>query len=272
MDNYYEIPKVSNSSLSHFAKSPAHYQHYVLNGMSDTPSMKFGRLYHMAILEREMVKENYIVFNDAKRPNPKMTMAANVNKEWKAQIESEAEKTGKELISKDDADKVNAMFKVIFADPYAREMIQAKGETEKAYFWTDEETGIEMKCKVDKEYLPIVPDLKTTTDASPENFPRTCFKYGYHRQAAIYLDGTGGTKYRIIAQETAPPYAVTIFQPSEDFIWQGRMEYKGLLADLKICRERFGSEYDPENVWPGYGWKASAFELDLPRWAQMDKD
>jgi len=275
---YRAIQRVSNSALSHLLKSPMKYQYFVLNGMEDTDSLRFGRLYHMAILEgKEAIAAKYKVFDPEDRPNKAISktsgkpygMTAKENKAWKADLEAKAAASGMELITTDDRDKVIEMYKALYRVPDALEIMRAEGECEKVVLWTDEETGIECKAKLDKEMPSMVPDLKTTRDASEAEFIRSAYKYGYYRQAAFYLDGSGKKKCRIIAQETIPPYDVNVFHPSEDFIWLGRTEYKGLLNQIKILRDKYGSEFDPANKWPGYSWKGPS-ELGLPPWVKID--
>ena len=66
-------------------------------------------------------------------------------------------------------------------------------------------------------------DFKTTLDARPSEFERSIFKYGYHRQGAMYLEaaaahGIPAKHYVIIASEKVPPYGTCIYRLTEGAI------------------------------------------------------
>ena len=121
-------------------------------------------------------------------------------------------------------------------------------------------------CKIRPDKLPgngICVDIKTTDDASPEGFSKSCANYGYHIQAAFYLEGltriTGEQHdtFVFIAVEKTPPYGIGVYYASHDFIAKGR-ELMGKALDIY-------SECLKTNLWPCYS--AEAKELNLPRWA-----
>ncbi len=132
-------------------------------------------------------------------------------------------------------------------------------------FDVDPDTGIEIKgqpdvCLVDEN---IIVDLKTTGDASPGEFERSVLKYGYHIQAAFYIDmvkrkhclaNEPEPKFLILALEKSPPYCVASYYLNDEFIEYGRSEYKRALEIYKNCNGKF----------PGYGSKPK--ELFLPNW------
>lgn len=94
-------------------------------------------------------------------------------------------------------------------------------------------------------------DLKTAADASDEGFHSACYKFGYHVQAAYYMDllsavGRKVTTFVFIVVETKPPFAIAIhYMPSDAYeISEGRKLYTRWLKEYSQCLET--------NQWPGY--------------------
>jgi len=54
---------ISNSQLSAFKKSPAHWLHYIMQERVQTPAMLFGSVAHCLALERERFEEKYFYFD-----------------------------------------------------------------------------------------------------------------------------------------------------------------------------------------------------------------
>ena len=135
-------------------------------------------------------------------------------------------------------------------DPFASKLLS--GEREKPYFWTDEMTGEDCKCRVDvlnTEYRqPIVVDVKSTADASTESFIRSAINYGYDFQAAMYSEGVErniGKKplFVFIAVEKDPPFSVNILQADELMLRRGYdlfREYIGIYHDCKVTGNFYG--------------------------------
>ena len=148
--------------------------------------------------------------------------------------------------------------------------ILRNGAPEQSVFWIDPETGVLCKCRPDWLCEPnpnsAILDVKTTVDASPEGFARAVFKYGYHRQAAWYLDGveaaTGMTpdSFMFLALEKTNPFAHAFYYADEQMIEQGRIENRALLRRYADCLA--------EDKWPGYDEKL--LPLSLPRWAMIN--
>jgi exodeoxyribonuclease VIII len=135
--------------------------------------------------------------------------------------------------------------------------------TEHCYFWRDAETGLE--CKARPDYLRadnIYIDLKTTDDASHEEFSRSVAKWAYFRQAAFYTDGLKAATGRdlagcvLIAVEKEPPYGVAVYVLDDTAIEFGRLKYKQALYTIAECRKR--------NEWPGYPTETQT--IVLPGW------
>lgn len=240
---YEDSPAVNKSTLWEMRKSPLHYWHLMHDTpKEDTAAMKFGRAVHSRLLEPVEFSANYAVAPECDRRT----------KEGKA-IWAELMESGKEVISASDMEAITGMENEFPAD------LIACAQTEVPLFWTDNETGVECKGRLDAITEDYVIDYKTTTNAATDAFMREALRYGYDLQAAMYLEAARANGYHpkgfiFIAQEKTAPYLVNVLHAGDAFIDRGLWIMRDLLAKYKECRD--------SDVWPGYGVN----ELILPEW------
>lgn len=252
---YRQHPAVNKSTLWEMRKSPAHYKWSLEHQREDTAALKFGRAFHMAVLQPEEFNSSYLIAPDIDR----RTKAG--REAWQQFL---AEAGNKELISQSDYDMINGMYEAIWTNDDAKALLE-ECETEKPVFWVDDATGIECKCKMDAVKPGTLVDLKSCGDASTNAFMREALKYGYDVQSAHYLRGyrsiyTEQAAFWFIAAEKTPPYAVNVIRASDAFIDRGTWTLIDLMDKLKECRDK--------DEWPGYGTN----ELVLPEWAALPDD
>ena len=250
-------PAISRSELFKISESPEKFKYYKDNPEEPTPALIFGQLLHKMVLQPETLLDEF-----AKMPN--------VDRRTKAGKEEYSEfvlkSVGKTIVTSDQYAKAIEMSTVLYSNPYVMKLLA--GEKEVPYFWTDEDTGEECKCRADCittiGNMPMVIDLKTASCADNQTFTREAIKYGYEFQAAMYLDGIDkctGTKHGFvfIVIEKDPPYAVNIFQADDLFIKHGYdlfREYIGIYHDCKTTGN-----------WYGYlGKFDNVNNLSLPAW------
>lgn len=243
---------VSNSYLSRLNICPAAAK----VKQDDTTDMSFGRSLHAFILDGETAFSQGVAI----RPDVNLR-----TKDGKAQIEAFLQaNTGKDIISADDYEAIKSMAAAVNTHPLAGHMIN-EGNNEVSIFWTDPFSGINCKARPDKvtSSQSVIIDLKKTRDASERGFTRSILQYGYHRQAAFYLDGmkkVTGNNYDIfalIAVEDKAPFRVEVYTLSPEFIEYGRQEYRRLISIECQCRN--------ENNWPNYNNKGVT-EIELPHY------
>lgn len=249
MNDYEAINAVNKSTLWWLRKSPAHYQWALTSETPDTPALRFGRAVHAAILEPGKYASEYVAFSGDRRTKTG-------KEEYQALMDS-----GKEIISREDATNVLEMVNEL---PTSARVLLIPTEKEKVLLWTDPESGVKCKGRLDAICKGLVIDYKTTSDASTDAFAREAMRYGYDLQAAMYLtaaelNGYGKCDFVFIAQEKTAPYAVNIIRASEAFVDRGRWIMRDLLKKWKECNET--------GEWPGYGEN----ELIIPEWAVMDE-
>ena len=254
---YRQRPGISSSELKKIMITPAHYKHWKENPQEDTPALLFGRSAHKYILE---TYDFYTEFAVA----PNVDRRTKEGKEEWARFVADSE--GKDVITQEQFEQIEEMRKVMLATPFVSKLIN--GEHEISYFWVDEDTGLECKCRPDSinHKLKIVVDYKTCDNAETEHFMKQAIRLGYDLQASYYLDGVKANTdedyiFVFIAQEKKPPYAVNILQADDIFIRSGREVYKAMLQTYKDCSE--------SGVWYGYlGAENQINSLGVPKWIE----
>jgi exodeoxyribonuclease VIII len=243
--------------------------------MKETEAIRFGRAYHAFVLTPGEFQNEYFVMNDIEvyaqlinkgYKSPRMT------KEYKEWAAAEGVKAGaRTTIDGEQYQKMVDMSAVLTSYPFARKLLQG-GVAEIGYAGTIETIAGEIEIKMKPDYVnndkAVIVDLKTAADSSAAGFARAAASYDYHIQAAFYKDMMqlkDATSYSFffVAQETEKPYAVNVFEASDQFINQGKYEYELLLSLYKYCLDN--------NRWPSYEVfnqnKYGIQQLDLPAYA-----
>src|SRR5688572_10037218 len=170
-----ELGVVSNTALKHVRRSLAHYKAWI-DGTGvdkDTPAKTFGRAFHCALLEPEKFRQTYVgmpKFGDLRKSENKA-----------AKTEWEAAHADAEPLAFDDMLTLIGMSDSVRAHPLASQMIR-DGEAELTLSWKDADSGLQCKSRLDYYVrdLAMIADVKTTEDASEEQFEKDVAKYGYH--------------------------------------------------------------------------------------------
>lgn len=178
---------------------------------------------------------------------------------------------GRELITKDEYDAVMSMAVAFINTPAGQYIIGLKGHRETSIYWTDPETGVLCKFRPDFFVEPckalpngLIIDLKSTTDASPEEFGRSAYNFEYHVSAAWYCRGFQQVfktaklpPFLYGAVEKEAPYAPACYSATEE----------QLLLGGKICTDRLRIYADclRTGQWPGYAPQIT--NLPLPQFA-----
>lgn len=263
--DYQRIDAVNQSLLKHFAHSPAHARYEMLHPSEPSASMTMGTAVHAAVLEPDRFKADYVVA-------PKCDKRTNAGKaEW---ADFEAANKGKDWLPEAEYQNALAMASAVRAHPQARALLDGRGKNELTAVWLDEETGVKCKARIDRlttitdcidghdHNWPTIVDIKTTRDASRDKFAKSMIDYGYHIQAAFYIDGLYAIQpvnrlWHIIAVENVPPFGAAVYRIAPASIELGRAKYREHLRRYANCME--------SGVWPGY--PQDIVELDVPAWA-----
>lgn len=256
--DYFSLPSINFSGLSTFKKSPAHYfAEYLAPDREprvETPAMRLGSAIHCYILEPEAFNTRYAVAPEGLDRR---------TKEGKAAF-AELEASGKTVISATDYKTAEGVARSLRAHPLAGDVFDNLIFREQVFTWDDPITGEPCKAKIDGYTQDgILIDIKSTEDASTDSFMRSIARYGYHRQAAWYMDAVAHNNlkvqiYLIAAFEKARPYACQFFYLDHEAIRAGRDENRLLLDRFSECKK--------QNYWPGYSEKIE--QIGLPGWYQ----
>lgn len=240
---------VSNSYLSKLNKCPAAAK----IPTKETESMIFGRAAHTLILEGKEAFENQFAICE---PIDKRTKDGRETH----RLFKEAN-IAKDIIMQEDYNVLVGMATAVQSHPFETQLLH-EGISESTIIWTDEETGIQCKCRPDRtpaNNKGVLVDLKTTQDIN--SFRKSVLGYGYARQAAFYTEGvkkiTGENydAFAFIAVEKDPPYRTEVFVLDSDYMQWGYNENHRLLRIEKECRDK--------NHWPHYQ-NAGAEDLFKP--------
>ena len=270
--DYFALPALNISRLKELKRSGLHYQ-YRLDNPATSPSLVLGSAAHCAVLEPERFGRQFAAWS--RRSENTGNLCPRNGQHWE---KFQAANIGKEIITEDECNLALAISSAVRQDPCAARYLEA-GDPEVVLEWeADVEdalkrvTRVPCKGRVDwithLEGVPYLVGLKSARDARPMIFGTSAARLSYHLQWAFYFDGyreiTGHEpKLREIVVESAPPHDVVVYDIPEDVLYQGRDEYRALMAHLRQCEERqewLGAANGTEQI------------LTLPSWVYPAQD
>ena len=153
------------------------------------------------------------------------------------------------------------------------QQLLARGEAEVSAFWTDPITKVECRCRPDFVYplsnsSVVLLDVKTFSNAAPDEFRRQCARKRYHVQDTFYSMGFSAAagvsveRFVFIVVETEWPYAAAAYMLGNESREEGYLECHRLLDLYEECA-RTGK-------WPSYTEKTT--QIDLPSYAFTSKE
>jgi exodeoxyribonuclease VIII len=240
---YRAVDAINISSLKHMSRSPAHYRAALEHPREATAAQLLGSMLHATVAEPQST--HYVV-----RPDD-LSFASKEGKAWR-------DAQTLPILGSDDANCVKAMYRALWNHYYAGSIIFGS-DKEVSAFDLHKPTGLLLKGRIDlfnldrSENVVTIADVKTTDDASPGEFARTVRKWGYHRQAAYYMDLVGAHRFFFLVVEKAPPYAVAVYELDDRTIEAGREANERDLATLATCIKT--------NSWPAY--KADVIKIGI---------
>lgn len=254
---YRRHPAISRSELWRIHESPQKFQYFKEHPEDPTLALLFGQVFHKMALEPDTFLNEFAVMPDIDRRT----------KEGKQRLAEFLEQAENKTVAPSEMyEQAQAMCAALTAVSFAQKLLN--GSREVPFFWVDELTGEECKCRVDclnTQYSqPIVVDVKSATDASTDVFIRDAIKYGYDFQAAMYSEGVSKhlqqkPLFVFIVVEKTPPYAVNILQADELLLKRGRNIFRDCIETYHDCKM--------SGNWYGYLGKNNQINtLALPAW------
>lgn len=254
-------PSLSSSGARRLlATCPAKFWHERNSPPQPSTALRVGSAAHEWILEGDRWPQHHYVLPE------NFNRAATRKQAAEIAAAEEAEAAGKRLITADEFAAIKAMHAALAAHEYAMQAF-TDGLAEQTLIWKDPEFGI--WCRARPDYLRIglrlVPEYKSTIDASPDALPKTIARWGYHAQAAWVLDGleqcavVEGASFIFFFQEKDPPYLVAPAVLDPQAMGWGRVQNRKAKEVFARCLER--------DEWPGYS--DDIITIGLPRWAEL---
>jgi len=259
-----KTPGISASGLIRIARSPAHFKEYLEHPPEPTAAMARGSAIHTAILEPEKFGSEYTVLDDeeiCERIGGAKPRATKLYKEWRAQWDFEH--VGKKVLTANDYDLTLRIAEKVLNHPTASQLLAEPSETEGTLQWTDEKTGVQLKCRPDRRVLAgRLLDIKTTTDARPDAFSKSIFTYAYYLQASTYLEGVRtvckqrNVPFTFIAVETDAPHGIAVYELDQTACELGDIEFRRCVDLYARCAAA--------DEWPDY--PTGIMPISVPAW------
>jgi len=217
--DYHALRYVNASSLKAGRTSMAHMRLAMAGGGGSSPAKELGTLAHRLILEPE---SRHLItlapdFGDLRTKAGKEAKAA-----WMANLKPDMEVVDAEVFA-----AASAMAAAADSHRTMRELLNvAGGFNELTIVWTDADTGVRCKARIDR-YITghLILDLKTARAATAFAFTRATVAYGYHLQAAWYrhaiAQATGELLPFVFAVlESSAPYSCALYELDDATITQ----------------------------------------------------
>jgi len=206
-------------------------------------ALEFGTLAHLAVYEPDRLLTECVarpVKDDGK------TIHSTTSKVFK---EFAAQNVGKRLLHPVDLAVTLGLVAAVKASPAVRRLHDRPSLYREQSIVADSDAldtpaGLGLRIRIDQvlegDHGWIVEDLKTTEDASPAAFKKSCWKFRYFERMAFYLDvaeAYTGVRARgaFIAVTKSEPYQVAVYEPRKADIDEGRAMYRASLLELARC-------------------------------------
>ena len=194
---------------------------------------------------------------------PAEVLSSNGQRRGKAYTAWMEEQT-REVVSDTEMEKAVIMADRIKENPRAMELVDSTVATQRCIFWQSPE-GHKLKLRADGDDGLVPWDLKTTS-APIDAFPGKAIQYGYHHQAALYLDGFVAmgllddpfVDFKFLVVQSIPPYRVRVMIFPQQVVYFARAQVYDALEEMKVVEET-QNYFDAEDL--------EVTTMEVPRWA-----
>ena len=243
---YRSHPAISRSELWKIRESPEKFKWYMEHPAPPSDALVFGQLVHCLLLQPEKYDTDFF-------PMPDLNLRSALGRAERDAILNECEKRGITPVKPEQVALARLMAEKCRADSDVAALLD--GAHEQEFFWTDELTGEDCKCRVDvlteQDGKVTIVDFKSTANAMTHAFVRDLYKYGYHFQSGMYCTGVKKClgldylpRFIFIAQEKAAPFSLNRIELPEDVILLGVDLFREYLGIYHECKET--------GIWYGY--------------------
>lgn len=237
-DEYHAHHAISQSGI--WLAYTQSWEHYRKRKIEKTNKMTLGSAVHIAVLQPNLFESSVKKGPEDRRGN-----------KWKDLVE-ECETYGGIPLTSGDYEKCLWMRDNAHKNRKVRLLTGDGCLVEHSAFWTDPETGVECRGRVDihNVNIGINADLKTSASGMLAAWEASMTDYGYHLQEGMYGEGwelAGGVPVignLFIVVENEWPHCVAIFEAVPAAIEEGRAVIRRVLREYKECLRT--------DIWPGY--------------------
>lgn len=272
--DYHADKETYSSSLIKLMHTPALAKHAMNEPHEQKEVYRIGTAIHIKVLEPELfTKQFFTGINVPRRGKDNLTEWADffairggynivdnfTAAEWYGEFEKQ---TGMSILTPDEIEFINLMAESVSNNKIAFNLLK-DGKSEQSIYWTDEETGLNLRVRPD--YLGAsISDLKSTKSAYAPFFAKSAYDLGYHISQAMYQDGiekvTGEYKdFKFICVEKKEPYLCAVHSFNNESIAFAEKKYREYLRKLASCIDL--------DYWQGYENKNN---LSLPAYLLKD--
>ena len=275
-DEYHADKNTYSSSLIKMMEVPAIAKYKMSFPSEYKDCYRMGTAIHTKILEPHLFEHEFMLaINQPKRSAADKKVwsewffengadgdgiVSNKAAEWYNLFEQQ---THKHIITPDELRTIESMAESVKSNKSSIELL-TNGEAEQSIYWTDSETGLNLRVRPD--FLNhAISDLKSVQSAKPKSFASSAFNFGYHISQAMYQDGvyqvTGEfKKFKFICVEKTPPYLCAVHEFDAESAEEGYNQYREYLNKLAECLD--------SGKWPGLDNEI----ITLPHYAFKDND
>lgn len=263
---YHALTALSSGQIKSLLNSPKQWLHDVfVEPEKDSPTLRLGKYFHMAILEPKKFADNVYVLPDGDGRSKEV-------KEAKANAPA-----GAVILSRDEYENILGMRKSLFDHPKAHVICGLpKEQTEVTILFNA--NGYAAKTRIDAYQVyvensrkkAIIYDLKTTENITQWGFSKSIADYGYHIQAAWYCLGLSyalgidmvDVDYKIIACKKKGDMDCVIGKLNDASIEVG-------FEKIKIALEKFNT-FMQNPVLENAVYAKDELDFSLPAYAFYD--
>ena len=228
----------SHSQIEVLIESPPLFHGQFITGdfpMKRTNALDAGTIVHAALLEPDGLDSVVSVI-------PESALNEDGHRKGAAWLEWSKAQGKKIFLKNSEADPIFRMVENVRNNSEARRLLESHGPVEQCIQWLDEVTGLTLRARLDKiAEVPLgiaITDLKTTRAVKVRDFMRDAVTYGYHRQAAWYMDGAreiglDPIAFLWITVDKSPAHECLVHELHPDDIELGRQHNRQVLRELE---------------------------------------
>lgn len=232
---YRALPYVNASSIKAGRTSMQHMK-LAMSGYSESSAAKeLGTITHAMLLEPAKLDRVVVApdFGDLRTKAAKEAKAA-----WTAGLPA-----GAMVVDVETYQAAQGMVEACRRHQTMRDLLAADGSSELVLVWTDAETGLRCKARVDRLiHGHLILDVKTARAAGSFAFTRAVAAYGYHMQAAWYRRAVAATTGELLpfvfaVLESSAPYSCCLYELDHQALEQADSINSQILRQWAACIE-----------------------------------